>query len=91
LFKRPQSEEYLKRVTHALAIWLGYFVSDFRPAWARTDKPTLIVAAAEDACGSVCEYMRKRIQSSRLEVMENVGHALMNTTKDTGEDSFSLR
>jgi len=85
MFKRPQPEEYLKRLTEAMlktptnsamAIWLGYFVSDFRPALAKIDKPTLIIAAAGGPCGSVCEDMQKRIRGSRLEVMENVGHAL---------------
>ena len=56
LFKRAQPEEYLKQLTQALlqtptnsaiAIWLGYFVSDFRPALAKIDKPALIIAAAQ--------------------------------------------
>jgi pimeloyl-ACP methyl ester carboxylesterase len=84
--KKPQPEGYLKRMTQAMlrtptnsamAIWLGYFVSDFRSALARIDKPTLIIAAAGGPCGSVCEDMQKRIRGSRLEVMENVGHALI--------------
>jgi non-heme chloroperoxidase len=85
LFKKPQSEEYVKRLTNALlqtptnsaiAIWLGYFVSDFRPALAKIDKPTLIIVAAQGLCGGVCEDMQKHIRGSRLEVLENVGHAL---------------
>ncbi len=86
LFKKPQPEEYLKRMTQAMlqtptnsaiAIWVGYFVSDFRAALAKIDKPALIIAAAGGICGSVCEDMQKRIRGSRLEVMENVGHALI--------------
>ena len=86
LFKKPQSEEYVKRLTNAMlktptnsamAIWLGYIASDFRPALAKIDKPTLIIAATEGLCGSVCEDMHKRIRGSHLEIMENVGHALI--------------
>jgi len=85
LFRKQQPEEYLKRVTDAMlrtptnsamAIWVGYFVSDFRPALERINKPTLIIAAAGGLCASVCEDMQKRIRGSRLEVMENAGHAL---------------
>jgi microsomal epoxide hydrolase len=85
LFKRPQPEEYLKRVTQAflqtptnsaITIWLAYFVSDFRPAPAKIDKPALIIVAAQGPCASICGDMQKRIHTSRLEVMENVGHAL---------------
>jgi len=85
MFQKPQPEQYLKRLTEAMlktqtnsamAIWLGYFVADFRPALAKMDKPTLIVAAAGGPCGSVCEEMHKRIRGSRMEVMDNVGHAL---------------
>lgn len=84
--KKPQPEEYLKRMMQAMlrtptnsamAIWLGCFVSDLRPALARIDKPTLIIAAARGPCGSICEDMLKRIRGSRLELMENVGHALI--------------
>lgn len=85
LFRKQQPEEYLKRVTDAMlgtqtnsamTIWLGYFVSDFRPALARIDRPTLIMAAAGGLCGNACEDMQKRIRGSHLEVMQNVGHAL---------------
>jgi microsomal epoxide hydrolase len=86
MFKKPQSEEYVKRLTNAMlqtptnsaiAIWVGYFVSDYRPALAKIDKPALIIAAAGGPCGSDCEDMHKRVRGSRLEVMENVGHALI--------------
>ncbi|HVS87472.1 MAG TPA: alpha/beta hydrolase [Candidatus Acidoferrum sp.] len=85
LFKKPQPEEYLKRMTQAMletptnsamAIWLGYFVSDFRPALAKIDKPALIVAAAQGPFVSMCQDMQKHIRGSRMEVLENVGHGL---------------
>jgi microsomal epoxide hydrolase len=85
MFRKQQSEGYLKRLTEAMvrtptnsamAIWLGYIVADFRPALTRIDKPTLIIAAKGGLCGGVCEEMQKRVRGSHLEVMENVGHAL---------------
>jgi microsomal epoxide hydrolase len=85
MFKKPQPEDYLKRLTEAMlktptnsamAIWLGYIASDFRPALARIDRPVLIIVAEGGPCGGVCEDMRKRIRGSRSETMENVGHAL---------------
>lgn len=85
MFKKPQPEAYLKRLTEAMlktptnsamAIWLGYIASDFRPALARIDKPTFIIASAGGPCGGRCEDMQKRIRGSHLEIMENVGHAL---------------
>lgn len=85
MFKRPQPEDYVKRLTEAMlktptnsamAIWLGFIASDFRPALTRIDKPALIIVAAAGPCGGVCEDMQKRIRGSRLEVMENTGHAL---------------
>jgi non-heme chloroperoxidase len=85
LFKKPQSEEYARRLANAMlqtptgsaiAIWVGFFTSDFRPALAKIDKPTLIIAASGGLCGGVCEDMQKHIRSSHLDIMENVGHAL---------------
>jgi microsomal epoxide hydrolase len=85
MFTKPQPEEYLRRLTDAMlrtptnsaiAIWVGYFVSDFRPALARIDKPALIIMAAGGPCAGVCEDMQRRTRGSRLEIMENVGHAL---------------
>ncbi len=85
MFNKPRPEEYLKQLTEAMlktptnsamAIWLGFVVSDFRPALARIDKPALIIVAAKGPCGDVCEDMHKRIPGSRLEIMDNVGHAL---------------
>jgi non-heme chloroperoxidase len=86
MFKKPPPEEYVKRLTEgmlqtptnsAIAIWVGYFVSDFRPALARIDKPTLIIMTPQGPCANVCADMQKRIRGSRLEVMENTGHGLI--------------
>jgi len=84
MYKKPQSEEYLKRVTQAslrtptnsaVALFVGAFTSDYRPALAKIDKPTLLVAAQSPWLPAF-QDMQKRIPGSRIEVLENVGHAL---------------
>jgi non-heme chloroperoxidase len=84
MYKKPQSEEYLKRVTQAslrtptnsaVALFIGAFTSDYRPALAKIDKPTLLVAAQSPWLPAF-QDMQKRIPGSRIEVLENVGHAL---------------
>ena len=84
MYKRPQTEEYFRRVTEAalltptntaMALFVGAFTSDCRPALAKIDKPTLIVAA-QSPWVNVYQDMQKRIAGSRIEVFENVGHAL---------------
>ena len=85
VFKQPQSEDYLKRITEAalrmpinsaLALWIGTMAVDNRPALAKIDKPTLIVIPPGSAYQAANEDMQKRIAGSRLEVMENAGHVL---------------
>ncbi len=86
MFKKPQSEEYLNRLTQAaletptdaaVALFIGMFTTDNRPALAKIDKPTLIViAAGESSMQPMYEDMQKRIPHSRLEVFDGVGHAL---------------
>ncbi len=85
LFKKPQPEQYLKRwaqamlqtpTNSAIAVWAGYFTSDYRPALAKIDRPTLIIASAQGPFVHICQDMQKRVRGSRMEVLENAGHAL---------------
>lgn len=46
-------------------------------ALAKIDKPALIIVEAQGPCGSICQDMQKHILGSRMEVPENVGHALL--------------
>ncbi len=84
MFKRPQGEEYLKRLTEAslrvptnsaMALFVGVFNSDYRPALGKINKPTLLVVA-QSPWVTIYQDMQKRIAGSRMEVLENVGHAL---------------
>ncbi len=84
LFRRPQSEEYLKRLVDASlrtpansAFTLGTasVLTDNRAALARLDRPTLIVAAAGPLTDAFRDLQR-RIRGARLVVFPDVGHAL---------------
>ncbi|MGB8542041.1 MAG: alpha/beta hydrolase [Candidatus Acidiferrales bacterium] len=83
-FKKPQAEEYLKRVIQAslrvptntaVALLVGYFVSDYRSVLPKIDKPSVVCAAKSDYMNTIVE-MQKQIQGSQLEVFEGAGHAL---------------
>jgi non-heme chloroperoxidase len=85
MFKKPQSEEFLTRLVassletptdSAMALFLGAFTTDNRPALAKIDAPTLIVVAGNGSLLPVYQEMQKRIAGSRLEIFENAGHAL---------------
>jgi non-heme chloroperoxidase len=56
-------------------LFVGAFTSDYRPALAKIDKPTLLVVA-QSPWVPTYQDMQKRIPGSRMEVLENVGHAL---------------
>ena len=84
MFKKPQSEEYLKHLTEAslrtptnsaMALFVGAFTSDYRAALAKINKPTLLVVA-QSPWVTIYQDMQKRIAGSRLEVLDGVGHAL---------------
>lgn len=84
MYKKPQSESYLDRITRAslrtptntaTALLLGMLSVDRRPAFAKINKPTLIVVA-QGPYGKIFEDMQRRITGSQLKVLDGVGHAL---------------
>jgi microsomal epoxide hydrolase len=84
LFSRPQSEEYLQRLTDsalrtpansAFTLGTASVLTDNRAALAKIDRPTLIVAAAGLLIDAFRD-MQRRIRGSRLVVFQDVGHAL---------------
>lgn len=84
MYKKPQSEKYLDRITRAslrtptntaTALLLGMLSVDRRAAYAKVNKPTLIVAA-QGPYGKMFEDMQRRITGSQLKVLDGVGHAL---------------
>jgi microsomal epoxide hydrolase len=83
-FKKPQAEEYLKRVIQAslrvptntaVALLVGYFVSDYRSVLPKIDKPSVVCVANSKYMNTILE-MQKQIHGSQLEVFEGAGHAL---------------
>ena len=85
LYKKPHSENYLKRMVGAtlrtptdaaMAVFLASLSSDNRSALAKIDKPTLIVVARVDSWMPFYEDLRKRIPGSQMKVFEGAGHAL---------------
>ena len=94
LFKRPQSDEYLDglvgaalRTPASSAFTLGTasVLTDNRPALAKIDRPTLIVAAAGPLLDAFRD-MQRRIRGSRLVVFQDVGHALFVDEADRFND-----
>jgi non-heme chloroperoxidase len=83
-FKKPQAEEYLRRVIQAslrvptntaVALMVGYFVADYRSVLPKIDKPSIVCAAKSSYMSTIVE-MQKQIHGSQLEVFDGAGHAL---------------
>jgi non-heme chloroperoxidase len=83
-FKRPQPGAYVERVIQAslsvptntaVALLVGKFGADYRPALAKIDKPTLVCVSKSPYMRSIVA-MQEQIPGSRLEVFDGVGHAL---------------
>ncbi len=83
-FKKPQAEEYVRRVIQAslrvptntaVALLVGYFVSDYRSVLSKIDKPSVVCAAKSGYMSTIVD-MQKKIHGSQLEVFEGAGHAL---------------
>jgi non-heme chloroperoxidase len=83
-FKKPQPESYVDRVIRtslrvpsdtAVALLVGKFAADYRPALAKIDKPTIVCAARSSYMAGIVE-MQKHVAKSRLEIFEGDGHAL---------------
>ncbi len=83
-FKRAHPEEYVKRVVEAgasvptnsaVALLAGFYSANYWPALAKFDKPTLIIGANAPWKTDLIEEHEK-IPGSRLEILDNVGHAI---------------
>jgi microsomal epoxide hydrolase len=84
LFARPADPEYVQHLTRrallmptsaAMAAFFGSFVSDYRPALARIDRPALIIVA-DNAWMNQYRAMHEQIAGAKLEVIGGAGHAL---------------
>lgn len=84
MFKKPQDEEYLAKLTkasmamptdYALAEMKAFWTLDYRSALPKINKPTLIICASTTGAARF-QGMKKSIPGARLEVFEGDGHAL---------------
>jgi microsomal epoxide hydrolase len=83
-FHKPQPEDYLQKLIQAslrvptntaVALLVGYFVSDYSGVLPKIDKPTVICAAKSPYMKTIVD-MQSKIKGSQLEVFEGDGHAL---------------
>jgi len=84
MYQKPQTEEYYQRIIRAalrtptdsaVAMLSSMMSVDRRPALAKINRPTLIVAAGTRK-RQLQEDMYRRIAGSQLVFFENAGHAL---------------
>ncbi|MBI1749842.1 MAG: alpha/beta hydrolase [Acidobacteria bacterium] len=85
MYKKPQTEPYIQKViaaskqtltTAGVALFVGAFTTDNRPALAKIDKPALICIAPGGPWDALYDDMQKRTPGSRLEKFDGAGHAL---------------
>ncbi|MGH9714819.1 MAG: alpha/beta fold hydrolase [Candidatus Acidiferrales bacterium] len=85
MFKKPQSSEYINRVTQAsyvtptdaaVALLVGMHGTDYKPALIKNSKPVLVCAAGNSIFASELEDLHKQIPSARYEVFSDAGHTL---------------
>ena len=90
MFRKPQSEEYLQKLIKAsmatptdaaIAMGVGGFNTDNRPALLKIDRPTLIVGATKHLLPQF-QDMQKSIPHARLEFFDDAGHALFVDDSD---------
>lgn len=84
MYRAPKTDAYVRGIvdgvlrtptTVAVTTGLAAAFADFRPALAKIDKPSMIVAA-QSPFTKWYEDMRARIPGVRYEIMAGVGHAL---------------
>ena len=83
-FHKPQAEDYVQKLIQAslrvptntaVALLVGYFVSDYRPVLPKIDKPTVVCAAKSPYMNAIVD-MQSKIKGAKLELFEGDGHAL---------------
>lgn len=84
MFKKPQTEEYLKRVTEmslqtptdtGLALFVGSLTQDNTQTLGKIDKPTLLTITENPFTMKHYQQMHEKIPGAKIEVFKT-GHAL---------------
>lgn len=85
MFRKPHAQELYDRIGEAnlktptptaIALQADSLARDDRPALRKLDRPALFINRAGSGAVALAEVVRKELPSARLEVMEDVGHAL---------------
>ncbi len=91
MYKKPQSEAYLKKITDAsmsvptnsaILLILNAYASgrDWRPVLSKVDKPVLYVVSTTPK--DQAQALKEKVPSSRIEIFEDAGHALFVDDSD---------
>jgi microsomal epoxide hydrolase len=91
MYKKPQSDAYLKEITDAsmsvptnsaLLLILNAYASgrDWRPMLSKVDKPVLYVISTTSK--DQAEALKEKVPSADIERFENDGHALFIDDSD---------
>jgi non-heme chloroperoxidase len=85
MFKKPQSAEYLARLTHAsnitptdaaVALLVGMYGTDYKPALLKNTKPVLFCVADGSIFTTQLEELHRQLPSARYEIFKGDGHTL---------------
>jgi non-heme chloroperoxidase len=98
MYKKPQSEAYLKKVTDAamsvptnsaLLLVLNAYASgrDWRPVLSKIDKPVLYLISTTSK--DQAEALKEKVPSSRIEIFGDAGHALFVDESDRFNSSIA--
>lgn len=85
MFRRPHGKDLFDRIGEAnlktptpiaIALQADNLDRDSRPALKRLDKPVLFINRSGPGADALAEILRKELPAGRLEIMDNVGHAV---------------
>ena len=85
MFKKPQPAEYIARLTQAsnitptdaaVALLVGMYGTDYKPALLKNSKPVLICVADNSIFAAQLENLHKQLPAARYEIFTGDGHTL---------------
>jgi non-heme chloroperoxidase len=85
MFKKPQPAEYIARLTQAsnatptdaaVALLVGMYGTDYKPALLKNTKPILICGTDASLFATQLEDLHRQLPSARYEIFAGDGHAL---------------
>jgi non-heme chloroperoxidase len=91
MFKKPQSAEYVARLTQAsnitptdaaVALLVGMYGTDYKPALLKNTKPVLICVADGSIFTTQLEELHRQLPSARYEIFKGDGHTLFVDNPD---------